>query len=280
MYPSTSTTHQLQQPTQSVEQENVHRIRKADVHDRLAEALNKQFSTNLSGLQIKNKIANMRTTFSKAIKLKSMTGNGDKLGSTLRSRILGVCHFYDIMEPIWSKSWSINPRGVEGSGGSTDNGNVFDTIGKDSTDSEGEEKNKGAPEPAQQERVQVQESLQQQEIEMRHSTSTKPTKRKQGVAELMVQLNEITAGQTPVELRQLKLELEHDEKLHKIEAEKVIELAEKRIELVKIKLEKKKQKAQDKLCEFLMSSQELHVKKKKQRMGRDDQELQGRFHHR
>ncbi|KAI8359707.1 hypothetical protein B0O80DRAFT_440887 [Mortierella sp. GBAus27b] len=94
---------------------NAYRRPKTDVRAGIAEKVNAEFSTaerpiNLDSAQIKNKIETMKKLWKKANNTRHSTGNGDLPNETLRQRIMRICHFYYIMEDLWSRSFSLNPR--------------------------------------------------------------------------------------------------------------------------------------------------------------------------
>ncbi|KAG0366830.1 hypothetical protein BGZ54_004825 [Gamsiella multidivaricata] len=80
----------------------------------LTSKVNRRFSSqdkplNLDGMQIKNKIENMKKLWKKANQLFSRTGNGARPDRLLKDKVLDICHFFYIMEVVWSTSWSMNP---------------------------------------------------------------------------------------------------------------------------------------------------------------------------
>ncbi|KAI7828977.1 hypothetical protein BC939DRAFT_474497 [Gamsiella multidivaricata] len=87
---------------------------KTEVRDDIASKVNRRFSSqdkplNLDGMQIKNKIENMKKLWKKANQLFSRTGNGARPDRLLKDKVLDICHFFYIMEVVWSTSWSMNP---------------------------------------------------------------------------------------------------------------------------------------------------------------------------
>ncbi|KAF9354901.1 hypothetical protein BGX26_007213, partial [Mortierella sp. AD094] len=96
-------------------EKNDHYMPKKVVYENLAEKVNAKFSTeeeplNLDGLQIKNKIENMKTQWKKAKKFHDRTGNGNLPEIDLRKQVTDICCFFYVLQEIWSASWSISPR--------------------------------------------------------------------------------------------------------------------------------------------------------------------------
>ncbi|KAG0251073.1 hypothetical protein BG011_007865 [Mortierella polycephala] len=76
-------------------EKNNHYKPKAELREAIAKKVNSKFSTNngpvyIDGLQIKNRIENMKRTWKKANKLLNSTGNGDRSTTTLRDKVLDV----------------------------------------------------------------------------------------------------------------------------------------------------------------------------------------------
>lgn len=90
-------------------EKNNHYRPKTCIRDAIAKKVNVKFSTNIDGSQIKNKIDNMKKVWKKANQKFNITGNGDRQNETLKQQVLSICHFYFVLEPVWSKSWSMNP---------------------------------------------------------------------------------------------------------------------------------------------------------------------------
>ncbi|KAG0011947.1 hypothetical protein BGZ80_000314 [Entomortierella chlamydospora] len=96
-------------------EKNDHYMPKKVVYENLAEKVNTKFSTeeepvNLDGLQIKNKIENMKAQWKKAKKFHDRTGNGNLPEIDLRKQVADICCFFYVLQEIWSASWSISPR--------------------------------------------------------------------------------------------------------------------------------------------------------------------------
>lgn len=90
-------------------EKNNHYRPKTCIRDAIAKKVNVKFSINIDAFQIKNKIDNMKNVWKKANQKFNITGNGDRENETLKQQVLSICHFYFVLEPIWSKSWSMNP---------------------------------------------------------------------------------------------------------------------------------------------------------------------------
>jgi hypothetical protein len=87
---------------------------KTVVRGEIAEKVNAKFSTyedpiNLDASHIKNKIDTMKKAWKKANNARKSTGNGDLPFLSLRDK-MKMCHFYYILEDLWSQSFSLNPR--------------------------------------------------------------------------------------------------------------------------------------------------------------------------
>ncbi|KAF9176957.1 hypothetical protein BGZ50_009394 [Haplosporangium sp. Z 11] len=97
---------------------NSYHMSKAQIRRQLAQKMNgKKFIDRETGLvvtfdegQIKNKITSMAKQYQQTVKFQDKTGGGSKNGFTLAERILKRCCFYYIVDPVWSKSWALNPR--------------------------------------------------------------------------------------------------------------------------------------------------------------------------
>ncbi|KAF9997900.1 hypothetical protein BGZ79_008403 [Entomortierella chlamydospora] len=85
-------------------------IPKAKVHEEIAFEFNEKFGTSLDGGQIKNKVASMQKQWRAGRKLITDSNALDRPDPTLRSRVLKECHFYYIVEPVWSVALSNTPR--------------------------------------------------------------------------------------------------------------------------------------------------------------------------
>jgi hypothetical protein len=88
---------------------NNHYLNKNAVRGEIATKVNAQFSTEeymyplqLDAHQIKNKIDSMKKQWKKANNTRKSTGNGDEPNDTLEQKILRICHFYYILENLWS----------------------------------------------------------------------------------------------------------------------------------------------------------------------------------
>ncbi|KAG0366578.1 hypothetical protein BGZ54_005160 [Gamsiella multidivaricata] len=74
--------------------------------------INIKFTLELDDKQLKNKIMNMELCWKKANDEFRRTENGDLPASTLKQRVLKLCHYYDIIYRDASRSIKLNPPEV------------------------------------------------------------------------------------------------------------------------------------------------------------------------
>ncbi|KAF8980110.1 hypothetical protein BGZ46_004603 [Entomortierella lignicola] len=96
-------------------EKNDHYRSKTQVYENFAHKLNTKFSTEtapieLCGLQVKNKIENMKKQWKSANALVKRTGSGDLPGKTLEEQVKEICSFYYVLEDTFSGSFALNRR--------------------------------------------------------------------------------------------------------------------------------------------------------------------------
>ncbi|KAF8935565.1 hypothetical protein BGZ58_004933 [Dissophora ornata] len=90
---------------------NSHLKPKTKVREEIAQKFNSRFSTEnpVDAQQIKNKIGNMKDKWKKANALINRANNPDKEpNNKLQDGVRILCHFYHILDPVWSKSFALN----------------------------------------------------------------------------------------------------------------------------------------------------------------------------
>lgn len=187
-------------------EKNDHYYPKIQVYADIAERFNRRFSMEssaivITGGQLKNKVAQMTTTWKVAQRTYNSTGNGDLPESTLHERVLRQCHFFFILNARWSDTITYNaPDPIQLTANLSRGGSSLVEVSDDNSDDDGSLEG----------REDTIEEQQDSGSPGRHSLPTETPKGKKrgnsGQADMLQSLSE--QSQEGLDLKRVKLEME------------------------------------------------------------------------